>query len=706
METGMNLNPFRGRTESALVRNQSRRQRRAAVRRAAMSSLESLETRRLLATQLTADAGGPYNFYEGSPTIMNVIDGTGSSSNFVNTTNLTYAWDLDNDGSFGVANATNPKLTLDTNQSRGPETGAITNFDVSNLNGPSNFVIRLYVKGLDKNGTTPLWSNQNSTAVHILNAPPTITNVSQNGPKDEGLNNTGNGVTLSVTASDPGGDTLSYSYDFDGDGNWDEGDGTFAGGTDSGSLSSSSNPHVYDDNGVYNAKVRVVDQDGGVTDSTIPVTINNVAPTATLSNDGPAPEGSSSASVAFSGQFDPSVTDTNAGFHYAYDFDNNGTWDSGDGTYAGSPDTTGTAPVPGAFLLDDGSYTIKARIIDKDGGSSDVTTNLEVTNVPPQMSNLLLSSDTINEGDSASISGSFTDPGSLDTFTLHIDWGDGSAVQDVSLGNATSFSNITHTYADDNPTATSSDVNVISVTVEDDDGGVSTAASAPVTVNNVAPTVTASETAPGAESTTPWTGAGSFTDPALGQATESFTATVDYGDGSGAQPLALSGSSFSLSHMYTGSGTYTVTVTVNDDDGGSGTFSLNASVANVPPSVTLSGNHVRQRNPSNLKANVGLGIHTDDPGSDDTVFTYFIDWGDTDTAHAPVNYTGPQPTTTGVTPAVNGRYFTFTGPADTVTPTNHDYYTDGTYTIKVWAFDGQDWSAASTFSITITPPPH
>ena len=41
---------------------------------------------------------------------------------------------------------------------------------------------------------------------------------------------------------------------------------------------------------------------------------------------------------------------------------------------------------------------------------------------------------------------------------------------------------------------------------------------------------------------------------------------MNYGDGSGAQTLALSGKSFQLSHAYATAGTYTVTVTVQDDD--------------------------------------------------------------------------------------------------------------------------------------------
>jgi hypothetical protein len=59
---------------------------------------------------------------------------------------------------------------------------------------------------------------------------------------------------------------------------------------------------------------------------------------------------------------------------------------------------------------------------------------------------------------------------------------------------------------------------------------------------------------------------GSFTDPD----STAWTATVDYGDGSGAQPLALAGKTFNLSHIYAHEGAYTVKVAVTDDVGSTG----------------------------------------------------------------------------------------------------------------------------------------
>ena len=55
---------------------------------------------------------------------------------------------------------------------------------------------------------------------------------------------------------------------------------------------------------------------------------------------------------------------------------------------------------------------------------------------------------------------------------------------------------------------------------------------------------------------------GSFTDPG----TDPWNATVDYGDGSGASALALSGQSFTLDHRYTGAGSFDVAVSIDDGD--------------------------------------------------------------------------------------------------------------------------------------------
>src|SRR5205823_1051504 len=103
----------------------------------------------------------------------------------------------------------------------------------------------------------------------------------------------------------------------------------------------------------------------------------------------------------------------------------------------------------------------------------------------PANVSLSLSATSINENDSVTLGGSFTDPGALDAHTVTISWGDGSASTTVSLAaGLLSFSGVPHQYRDNNP---GDAAYAISVTVTDRDGGLSPAASTSVTVNNVAP---------------------------------------------------------------------------------------------------------------------------------------------------------------------------------------------------------------------------
>jgi PKD domain len=75
-----------------------------------------------------------------------------------------------------------------------------------------------------------------------------------------------------------------------------------------------------------------------------------------------------------------------------------------------------------------------------------------------------------------------------------------------------------------------------------------------------------------------FTGSGSFTDADL--AGPEFTATVNYGDGTGTHSLPLAGTTFRLSHHYTALvGSYQVTVTVTDNDGVSGKGTATVTVA-------------------------------------------------------------------------------------------------------------------------------
>src|SRR5204863_3110294 len=123
------------------------------------------------------------------------------------------------------------------------------------------------------------------------------------------------------------------------------------------------------DNGVRSVKGKVKDKDGGVNEYTASATVNNVAPTATFSNDGPADEGSSF-HLTLSGASDASSADAAAGFQYAFDCGGG----SGYGAFGASNSAT-------CATTDDGVRSVKGKIKDKDGGTTEYTGSVTVRNV-------------------------------------------------------------------------------------------------------------------------------------------------------------------------------------------------------------------------------------------------------------------------------------------------------------------------------------
>ncbi|HET6967076.1 MAG TPA: PKD domain-containing protein, partial [Ornithinibacter sp.] len=131
--------------------------------------------------------------------------------------------------------------------------------------------------------------------------------------------------------------------------------------------------------------------------------------------------------------------------------------------------------------------------------------------------------------------------------------------------------------------------------------------------------------AAGADGTVPegtsFTRSGSFTDP--GSAT--WSATVDYGEGSGSQALPLDANgAFQLTRTYADDGTRTVTVAVTDDQGAVGTDTLDVTVTNVAPTV---GPVAVPSSPTPTGTNVGASASFTDPGTADTHAAVW-EWGD------------------------------------------------------------------------------
>ena len=100
--------------------------------------------------------------------------------------------------------------------------------------------------------------------------------------------------------------------------------------------------------------------------------------------------------------------------------------------------------------------------------------SVTINNVAPTIDSAVLSSSSINEGESVTVTGSFSDPAlgvSTETFTGTATWSDGVSTP-VSIAGGT-FST-TRTFADDDPSGTSADTFTVDISISDDDGGVGT----------------------------------------------------------------------------------------------------------------------------------------------------------------------------------------------------------------------------------------
>jgi hypothetical protein len=134
-------------------------------------------------------------------------------------------------------------------------------------------------------------------------------------------------------------------------------------------------------------------------------------------------------------------------------------------TYAAA----GSASTASCTYGDNGAYTVRGRIFDKDSGYTTYTTTVTVTNANPTLNTPVFTYNPFTGFATATIS--YSDPGWLDTFSATFSWGDGATTAGsiVTSENgepyATGTFTASHTYAVGCVSAAPS------VVVTDDDGG-------------------------------------------------------------------------------------------------------------------------------------------------------------------------------------------------------------------------------------------
>jgi cytoskeletal protein CcmA (bactofilin family) len=308
-----------------------------------------------------------------------------------------------------------------------------------------------------------------------------------------------------------------------------------------------------------------------------------------------------------------------------------------------------------------GVYEVALIATHSSGAVSRDTATVTVFNSQPVLNSMTGNSPV--EGSAYTLDLTVSDPGNSGLYVT-IDWGDGTGLERLGPFDgtgATSTLNLRHTYRDNGSY-------VVSFTIVDAIGaGVSDELTA--IVNNAPPVLSLGDGETIGEGETLRRN-GSFSDVGLA---DTHTATVDYGDGSGPQPLLLTGQTFELEQQYTRDGNYEVTVVVTDDDGGSveGRFAL--QVENRGPNVSAGADRqIFEGETLELLASFS------DPGVNDQ-HSASIDWGDGQVSNGQI-----------ITPANEIR-------------ASHVYTTPGRYSVVVSVTDEGGATGSASLEVTVLP---
>jgi PKD repeat protein len=347
----------------------------------------------------------------------------------------------------------------------------------------------------------------------------------------------GDPVTLVGSATDPGADVLTFEWDFNYDGFTFDVDATGQIATTSYSIGPAT----------YTVGLRVTDDDGGIGFDTAQVTVINAPPAADAG--GPYVGDEGSPIVLIGTGFDPD------GDPLTY------TWDLDYDSIFETPGQVVTNTWP-----DNGVYTVTLRVDDGRGGIATDDATVVVNNVPPTAD---AGPDQVAvEGDPVTLVGSATDPGA-DTLTFEWDFDYDGFTFNVDATGQT----VTASY----PVAPA--IYTVALRVTDDDGGAGYDTAQVTVIANQPPTADAGGPYIGDEGT-PILLAGTGFDPNGDPLTYDWD--LDY-DSTFETPGQV------VTNIWPDDGVYTVTLQVDDGRGGVDTDDATVIVNNVPPIADAGG---------------------------------------------------------------------------------------------------------------------
>ncbi|MFB6296586.1 MAG: right-handed parallel beta-helix repeat-containing protein, partial [Halobacteriales archaeon] len=334
-------------------------------------NLVRLSTNVTDAGNLPPDAG--FRFAPAAPTTGESVTFDASVSRDADGSAARYEWDFDGDGN---ADATGETVTRSFDAA-GRHPVVLT---VTDDGGATGVTLRSVVVSLSDNVTAP-------------NQPPAVDAGPDTAIKEGGT------FTRSGSITDPDSANWTGSVTY--------GDGTGPVPLSIDGTSFALN-HSYPDDGDYRITVTVDDGEATGTDA-VNVSVANVAPNLSVSTDAPVEPGAALTLTA-------TVADPGRDAH-------NVTVDWGDGNTTSlrieAGNTTGTARHAYAT---NGTYDVSVSVTDGDGGSDTAATTVAVENVSPSVTATPVD---IAEGENATVTAEFTDPGPDDTHTATVEWGDG-----------------------------------------------------------------------------------------------------------------------------------------------------------------------------------------------------------------------------------------------------------------------------------------